>query len=109
VPLLTGSGDGSFAAGRQFPSITGTYLFAAGFNRAGNLDLLVSSPNSTSVLCLGNGAGGFLPPLTVISGNYSVSAVADVNGDGIPDFIAGGFICNWQVISIFWDTAPPAP
>lgn len=98
LQILLGNGDGTFknAAPIQVGSPAGTpvSLAAADVNRDGKLDLVavVESTNLTPsvVVFLGNGDGTFRqsPAITTIQYQDTALAIADVNGDGIPDVIA---------------------
>jgi len=59
------------------------------FNADGRLDLVATSPNAGNVSILLQstiGSGNFLSPLTVVAGFQPIDvAVADLNGDGLPD------------------------
>ncbi len=91
VSILMGDGDGSFQTpvSYRIPLVNLQSVTVADFNGDGMADLAVGSgyPNSISVL-LGNGDGTFGPPTSSYvtpfypSGNL---AVADFNGDGLPD------------------------
>jgi hypothetical protein len=93
LQVLLGNGDGTFQSlpieslGRfsRFPTV-------GDFNGDGQLDLLVTSPELSSVLrgemrlLLGNGDGTFAHPLPSKAGrNPTAMAVADFNGDGDDD------------------------
>jgi hypothetical protein len=100
IGVLLGNGDGSFQAARTYNSgASGSYGVAiADVNGDGKPDLITTNYCNTpfckesvvSVL-LGNGDGTF--QAAQISGaGFSAAksvAVADVNGDGIPDLIVG--------------------
>ena len=95
IGVLLGNGDGTFqpvvwysCGGNQTPSIA-----IADVNGDGKPDLVVAQGNCTNcgglALLMGNGDGTFQPPVYLYSGGwwtYSV-AVADVNGDHIPDLV----------------------
>lgn len=96
VVVLLGNGNGSF----QSPLRSNVYspgpLAAADINGDGKLDLVVGNhlgaltENSFSLL-LGNGDGTFQPLQGFFAGVSSTAiAVADVNGDHIPDIITAG-------------------
>src|SRR6266568_2054686 len=117
VAILLGNGDGTFRPGATYDS-GGTLALAvaiADVNGDGKPDLLVGNGvgkivnGNYSVLTvgvlLGKGDGTFQTAIAYVSGGSSVSsvAVADVNGDGIPDLVvanacfASGGICPGQL------------
>ncbi len=65
----------------------------ADVNRDGNPDLLMSFPDSTLYLCLGNGNGSFRTPVKLDTNASSVLAftTADFNNDGRLDIAIGGY------------------
>ena len=106
VSLMLGKGDGTFQPAVVFSSggDQGTGVAVADLNGDGNPDIVVSSlcydcaSGLVSVL-LGNGDGAFRTPVTYSSGGYNglAIAVADMNGDGIPDILTGnlcGVLCT---------------
>ncbi len=96
VSIFFGKGDGTFsspisialpAAALGFPG----NIAAADFNGDGHLDLVVAlgggylnAPQQTAIL-LGNGDGTF--PALKLGDAMEGFAIADINGDGIPDLI----------------------
>jgi hypothetical protein len=95
VSVLLGNGDGSFQPARD--SATGSVPVAvavADFNGDGIPDLVVADfgtgffdSNAGAQVLLGNGDGSFQPPARNFFNQQTTSvAVADFNGDAIPDF-----------------------
>ncbi|PYL75597.1 MAG: VCBS repeat-containing protein [Verrucomicrobia bacterium] len=94
VYVLLGKGNGQFTRGGRFVAAPGTDAIALStgdFNRDGTPDLVVINNainrfGTVSVL-LGDGNGGFLPPVSYrVGGAVPIwSAVADFNRDGNPD------------------------
>jgi hypothetical protein len=97
ISVLLGNGDGTFQKPQTLTlgESTLSQLTVADVNGDGKPDLVVTDGfNHTSVL-LGNGDGTFQPPQTpqafTVGSNPSSVAVADVNGDGIPDLVTANF------------------
>jgi len=90
VSLQFGTPDGLFTTDSshqlQLSDLPGRIL-AADFNRDGNKDLVTALQADLGVVFLGNGDGTFAPPEStqVLSGYITSMAVADFNGDKIPD------------------------
>lgn len=96
IRLLLGKSDGTFSPGIDipFPGANPGPLAAADFNGDGKPDLV-----SGATILLGHGDGTFDPPVTYPNGSPLVTypdgsspasgvgsvAVADIDGDGIPD------------------------
>ena len=98
VTILLGNGDGTFTATAATPATGGSPgpIVAGDFNGDGNMDLAVVDACSISAYCttpgaltilLGDGQGGFTATATspAVDGYSDSIAVADFNGDGIPD------------------------
>jgi hypothetical protein len=101
VSLLLGNGDGSFQPAQNFVSGTSAYgqnnVAVGDFRNDGKLDLAVTNFNfGTLSVLLGNGDGTFQAPLVYAASGVSGStqaeglAVADFDGDGIPDIAVSG-------------------
>ncbi len=94
VAVLLNNGDGSFPTPSSFPAGPGPGAVAvADFNGDGLPDLAVADFGSSlghgsGAVLLNNGDGTLQAPLTFATGAYPASiAVADFNGDGIPDLV----------------------
>jgi len=101
--VLLGNGDGTFQAAVPYGS--GGYIASsvavADLDSDGNPDLVVTNncvsntncDNGTVAVLLGNGNGTFQAAVPYGSGGNQAQAVAiaDVNGDGIPDLVVANF------------------
>jgi FG-GAP-like repeat len=107
--ILLGKGNGTFTQGVTLPVASPGALVAADFNGDGNTDLAVSGETGASIF-LGNGDGTFTTGAQY-AGFYgdctdnqwpahTCFAVADFNGDGIPD-LAGALWIQDQVMFLF--------
>jgi hypothetical protein len=85
VTIFIGRGDGVFKPTTTYNIDGVLYIVAADVNGDHKVDLLMATGSSVAVL-LGRGDGTFTTPATFGAGNdvYAL-AVADLNGDGIPD------------------------
>src|ERR1022692_76322 len=102
IAILLNKGDGTFAspviygrgapATQFFPSGTpATHFVVYDLNHDGALDIATASLGGTVTVLLGKGDGTFGPPVQYnVGGSGQAIAVADFNGDGIPDIAAGG-------------------
>lgn len=97
VSVLLGNGDGTFAAyvPISVPGNGGVRIAAGDLNGDKKLDLVAASSNNTQggiSVALGNGDGTFQTPVSypeALPGQTTESvAVADFDGDGIPDVAA---------------------
>jgi hypothetical protein len=102
LDVFLGHGDGTFtelpAQIFSYPAPEGgpQQMFAIDLNHDGKLDLLVGNNTNGGwtdsgddlLEYLGNGDGTFRAPTVLIS-HFGAVAVADVNGDGLPDLIQG--------------------
>jgi hypothetical protein len=102
VAVLLGHGDGTFQAAKKYPLMPFVYSVAVGdFNHDGIPDLVVTSGLDFSVrggnlsVLLGNGDGTFQAAVHYAADSGPVSvAVADLNGDGIPDLAVANLFSN---------------
>lgn len=98
LSVALGTGQGSFQAPAMVPLSFSPHLVAAGdFNGDGNQDLVVSSTifgSPTLAILLGDGTGGFGPPMLIPGYFNSVAAIAlgDVNNDGKLDIVVPGAV-----------------
>ena len=96
VQIMLGNGDGTFTYSASYPVPDPVSIVAAHLTSSKNADLVVANggavvANGISVL-LGNGDGTFQPAANYAASNPIYAAVADLNGDGIPDIVAVEFL-----------------
>ncbi len=106
ISVLLGAGNGSFLPARALSAGAVPYGMAVGdFNGDGTQDLavtdLTSAPTGGVSVLLGTGTGSFqVPPSFAVGISPESVAVADLNGDGIPDLVvanSGGYFDNGSV------------
>ena len=113
VSILLGNGLGEFPVHNGLAAIIGvdglgympTGIDSGDFNADGNLDLVVTAGDSSSVhVYQGNGAGQFVFHTTVQSGSQSPGAVVsgDFNGDNNLDFAVGNVSGVGPGVSVFF-------
>jgi len=125
IGVQLSNGDGTFQAPKTLVLYSGTtaatdtyyLLTSADVNGDGFPDLLLATstpvPNANPTiaysLALGNGDGTFQAPTSIVTndinavgaGSITTLAVADMNGDGIPDIVTiGGSTQNYLQIAI---------
>ncbi len=95
--LAPGNGDSTFHTGVLIASKVGEFLTVGDTNADGFPDLVSTTitgtpPNigNSLFVLIGRGDGTFQPTATYVSDIPSDPHLADVNGDGKPDIIAGG-------------------
>ncbi|MFI5455663.1 MAG: FG-GAP-like repeat-containing protein [Isosphaerales bacterium] len=101
VSVLVGNGDGTFLPQEVFPVGQKPYsLVVADLNGDGKPDIIVANSASDTVSVLLNLGGrndhvNFAPQMTFPTGRQPFSvAVADINGDGVPDIITANAASN---------------
>ena len=90
IDVLRGNGDGTFADPVIYPVAAPNGIAAADLNGDGNLDFISGTVDllggSGVAVLLGNGDGTFQPATVYPAGLFPWAvAVADFNGDGMPD------------------------
>jgi parallel beta-helix repeat protein len=102
VSIFLGNGSGLFSHVSSIEGIHSPFsLTLADLNQDGKLDIVADTQSDSAgrgiSTLLGNGDGTFtvnsmqlLYAINVYAGNTFGSGVADFNGDGIPDIVAGG-------------------
>ncbi len=94
--IVTGNGDGTFAAPVTYKSGASTApqpvaVVAADFNQDSKPDVVVANQNDRSVsLFLNDGQGRFGTPRNTSLGDGKALLVGDFSGDGQPDLMVGG-------------------
>jgi FG-GAP-like repeat/Abnormal spindle-like microcephaly-assoc'd, ASPM-SPD-2-Hydin len=91
VQILLGNGDGTFTLGNiyQLPAPEPDSIAAADLRNNNRIDLVVGEFGGMGVaVLLSNGDGTFQQPVVYKAGTPLGVAVADINGDGVPDIVA---------------------
>ncbi len=100
VSILLGNGNGTFQAPVNYNAGSApVFVAAVALGTSGVLDLVVADASSgiqsTVSVLLGNGDGTFQPAVSYSTGSRPESvAVADFNGDGIPDLATADYSAN---------------
>jgi hypothetical protein len=100
--LLLGNKDGTlslkntFSWARDSTDIVGSSVGVADFNRDGHMDIVIGDFYSPTSIFLGHGDGGFTfqAASATDSGSVRAIAVADLNGDGVPDLASIAAVRN---------------
>ena len=111
--LFHGYGDGKFSAPSAITTASSNYLLATGdFNGDGISDIASTdgSYSSNVNILVGNGAGGFLPAITIPAGpNIQDLRMADLNRDGLADIVAANNGTNTVSVILGVVMGPVAP
>jgi len=94
VSVLLGHGDGSFQATPSYPVIENPYFVAVADLDGDSVPDLVTASDyyyyrGKLRVLLGNGDGSYRPAFGAADHGFFSVAVADLDGDGIPDLVTG--------------------
>jgi FG-GAP-like repeat/Bacterial Ig-like domain (group 3)/Abnormal spindle-like microcephaly-assoc'd, ASPM-SPD-2-Hydin len=102
VTVLTGNGDGTFNSpfSGSPTSTSVTWIQVADFNQDGTPDVVLADSGGSATVFLNNGSGSVSESFLVVSGlsvpYYLEVGVGDLNWDGYPDIVAGGYYSSTQ-------------
>jgi len=102
VIVLTGNGDGTFNSpiSGSPTSTSVTWIQVADFNQDGTPDVVLADSGGSARVFLNHGSGSLSASFPLVSGlsvpAYLEVGIGDLNGDGYPDIVAGGYYSSAQ-------------
>jgi hypothetical protein len=120
IAVALGNGDGTFqtptllSSSPQNPAFASPplpgYVRMVDLNQDGNLDLVYTNALQGTVAVLyGQGNGTFYDPVDFAASRWAWDfALADVNGDGVPDVVTTGFEQNFSGVGVLLNTSASA-